>query len=232
MNIPLDISRLILLLSRINDIKSLYFVDKLHNNLCHERELWIAKFKENNLNVINLQINSLHEYVSEYNKLSRATYNTNCLINMIKTHHYSIAYDIIWVPQLLIDDIILIKDHPTFVNIKEIPCDIKRYISIDIRFGNESVIDYHLHDTPDEYNEGTKILIEKYNNVNLLLPLITKILYHYPSVKIHDVNFCPIIVLTDDYLDSEFFDNYDKKTIGRRKEYWDECYSKYKELYF
>jgi len=137
----------------------------------------------------------------------------------------------------LFDDIILIKNHPIFEKIKD-SNNIKKYISISIEVGNKGnkgIIDYILHDTNDEndeYGKGIKVLTENYDNKNIIMSLINKILYHYPLIKIYDINYNPMIISTNDFLDNQFFNDYDKNIISRRKGYWDECYSKYNELYF
>lgn len=226
----------------VNSIRSLCCVHKSFYNLCSEKNLWISKFREKKLDIIDVKIDSLSEYISEYKKLSVAIYKTNCLINMVKEYDYSISNHILWFPpQLSIDNMILIKDDPIFNTIKD-NCNVKNienYISINIEVGNNGKIDYFVHDTNNKYlyefNE-TKILAENYNNIKFIITLISKILYYHPLIEICDINYCALIIHTDDdlynYLNCSYYDDYDKKMIIKRKEYWDKCYSKYEKLYF
>ncbi len=241
MELPLDILREIILILRVNDIKSLCCVHESFYNLCGEKNLWLTKFKEKDLDIINMKINSLSEYICEYRKVSYATYKTLKIINMVKRRDCAVPNYVLWIPpQFLIDDIVLIKDDPIFNASKNI--NLENYISIDIEIGDKGKVDYYLYDTnnrhPHEYNDknGIKILTENYDNKKFVISLINKILYYYPLIEICDINYSAVIIHSDNHLyyslSCSYYDNYDRKIITIRKEYWDECYSKYEELYF
>jgi hypothetical protein len=52
-------------------------------------------------------------------------------------------------------------------------------------------------------------------------------------VRLDDANGLPVINLHDQYLEKgkNFYHSHET-TINNRKKYWEECYSKYKKLYF
>lgn len=235
MDLPLDVLRSIILILRIDAIKNLGSIDKSFYFLCSERNLWLEKFKENNLVIINDKINTLSQYTDEYRKISYATYITNCLINMIEIKKFSIEYNICWF-RVLINDLINIlpKDHPVFVKIKDNNYN-KKYINISIAVAIEDggVIGYTTYKNPDdENNEMIVILHEKYNDKNVIISLITKILYYHPSININDINHIPIVITKKTIFDNDNFGEYGETIIDNRIKYWDECYSKYEELYF
>jgi len=241
MDLQLDVLRSIVLLLRINHIKNLCSVDKFFYSLCNEKNLWLEKFKENNLEIINDDINIVGHYINEYKKVSYAVYTVNCLIDMIKlnkTGRFSIDYHVCWF-RVLIDDLINIlpKDHQVFIKIKDNNYT-KKYINISIAIGDEDTIGYSTDENPDdENNEMIMILNEKYNDKNVIISLFTKILYYYPLIFINDINYLPIIISESENKIFEkcstmIIDYFDKNIIKIRKRYWDECYSKYENLYF
>jgi len=70
MDLPLDILRSIIFISRINEIKDLCLVNKSFYSLCCERNLWLEKFKEKDLEMINDKINMVGQYINEYKRVS------------------------------------------------------------------------------------------------------------------------------------------------------------------
>ena len=235
MDLPLDVLRSIALLLRIEAIKNLSSINKSFYSLCCERNLWFEKFKENNLIIINNKIITLRQYMDEYRKVSYATYITNCLINMIEIRGFSIDHHVLWFsPFFSFNDLvnILSKNHLIFDKIKD--DDIRKYIAIDIIVGDKGIIGYDSYEQnndDNEDNERIEVLNEKYNDKNIIISLITKILYYHPSININDINYLPIVISKN--IDLEKVETvFEQNIINKRKEYWDECYSKYENLYF
>jgi len=103
MNLPFDILRHIVLISRINEIKDLCLVNKSFYSLCCERNLWLEKFKEKNLLIIdNDKINNASQYINEYRKVSYSSYTANCLINMIGNKYHITFVGSVHIFQLII----------------------------------------------------------------------------------------------------------------------------------
>jgi len=241
MDLPLDILRSIILLLRINDIENLCLVDKTFNNLCNEKSLWLEKFKEKDLTIINDNINTFSQYLDEYKKVSYATYTTDCLlnINVNDTNDWFYNQIIRFEPNFLFDDLknILDKSHPILMMEQD---NTKKYANIEIEIGTkrsiryrscEKDINYFVQNNRVFYHYNPLLSIEYYDDENFIISLINKTLYHYPSIVIKDNNYP--LVTKDTILNPEIiYDIHDKLIIGRRQKYWDECYSKYEELYF
>ena len=223
MDLPLDILRYIVSICKIRDIVNLYLVDKSFCSLCHEKNLWLEKFKEKNLDIIDTKINSLSEYINEYKKVSYATYTSNCLVDMITCDKYQIQN---YICCFTLDNLekILNIDHPIFIKIKEND-DPKIYIKIIIRIRGEITIRYRSH---NKDHSGFNILTEN-RDKNFTVSLISKILYNYPLIIINDFNNLPLVVSK---YNLDEYNIWFKNVHPERKEYWDECYSKYEELYF
>ena len=231
MELPSDVWRLILLICRVRDITNLCSVDKFLYNLCCEKSLWYEKFEEKNLVIVNDKVTSISQYIDEYKKVSHASYTTNCLVNMIMCDKYDIQWRICrFGLYFVIDELtkILNKNHIVFIKIKD---NLEKYIKISIKIRERGTIYYRLHDVNEDdrrTNSGVNILTETCDK-NYTVSLINKILYNYPSINITDDNCIPLVVSKynlDDY--NMWF----KNLHPERKEYWDECYSKYEELYF
>ena len=223
--LPSDIWRLILLISKINVIKIISSTNKYFYSLCGEKNLWLEKFKEKDLVIINDKIITAGEYLNEYRKVSYSTYTTNCLINMEKLKGCYIPHCICWFNyNFVIDDLfkILPKDNIIFDKMKKI----NNYIEINIMVGDKGSIDYNTYEKLDKI-KMTKIMFEKYDNNNIIISLISKILYYYPLIEITDINDEHVIIFKNLKVDNPLDIDYIK-----RKEYWDQCYSKYEELYF
>ena len=232
MELPSDVWRLILFISKIQDIKNLCLVDNSFYILCCKRDLWKEKFKEKNMEMINNDIKSASQYIDEYRKVSYALYTTNCLINMIKTKKYDINYNILYFsPLFIIDDFIkiFIKDYIFFNEIEKYK-DIRKYLFITIGITEKISVLYNLYKTDIINEEEVVSFIENYDNINAIVMLITKILYYYPLTNITDVDHLPIIF--SDNTNSQTLHRHVKNIIDSRIKYWDECYSKYEELYF
>jgi len=230
MNLTLDILRLILLLLRINDIKSLCLVDKTFNNLCNEKSLWLAKFKEKDLTMINNEINIFTEFLNEYRKVSYAKYATDCLIDMINDEGFNTPFNMCWVsPYLPVNDMINISpnDRSIFEKVINIKYDTEKYINVNVQItGNtKGRITYYFHETYDDISIGHTLSTETYDNNDIIISLIIKILYH-PLITINDFNSIPIIITGNKVSDDH------QHIFDKRKEYVDECYSKYEQLYF
>jgi len=238
MDLPLDIWRLVLLNCRINDIKSLYLLNKTFNSLCNEKSLWLEKFKEKDLTIINNDINNFNEYLDEYKKISFAIYVTNCLlnINVNNTNNWFYNQIIIFEPNFLFDDLknILGKDHPILIMEQD---NAKKYINIEIEIGTKRLIHYRscekdinhcLRGNRVYYHYNPLLSIEYYDDEKFIISLINKILCHNPSIAINYNNF-PLVINQNNIDEYNLFY---KNVISGRKEYWDECYSKYEELYF
>ena len=122
---------------------------------------------------------------------------------------------------------ILANDHPILTKIKE--DNTKEYITITLIIEETGSI---IYDYCDDFRNKINIFTEDYNNKEFIISLINKILYYYPLIMIVDVDCIPVIS-KNLVFDHENLDiNHYKTRIGRRKEYWDKCYSKYEELYF
>ena len=122
---------------------------------------------------------------------------------------------------------ILNKDHPIFIKIKD-GDDIEKYIEISIHIREKRTIYYRSHKIDYEDDIGTNIFTENCDE-NFIMSLINKILYHYPLININDFNGLPLVIYEHNII---LYNQFFKNLISSRKEYWDECYSKYEELYF
>lgn len=227
MDLPSDVLRSIISICKISDIESLSLVNKLFLFLCCERNLWLVKFNDNNLEIIDDKINTVDQYVDEYKKISYATYTANCLVDMVRCDEYRIQnYNLRFSSYFSIDKLtkILNKDHTIFNFYKY---DIEKNIEISIYIREKGTIHYKSHKIDEEDNIGTNIFTEDYD-INFIISLIIKILYHYPLININDFNDLPLIISKNNIiLYNQLF-----KVIPRRKKYWDGCYSKYEDLYF
>jgi len=155
------------------------------------------------------------------------------MIENNKSENFSIKDHRCWFsPYFSIDGLtnILSKDHVIFTKTEKHK-DIFKYIDIHIMIGDKGTVDYGL--ARQERYETAQIYEEKYDNKDIILFPLVNILYHYPSITINDINYIPIIVKKDTILNPEIiYDIHDKLIIDRRQKYWDQCYSKYEELYF
>jgi hypothetical protein len=241
MDLPSDVLRLIVSLCKIREIENLCYVDKSFYSLCCEKNLWLEKFKEKNLEIINTEINTIYQYIDEYKKVSYAIYTTPQLVDFVMTTNYRLYQSRCFFDKLfLIDDLknILVNDHPIFTKICE-DKDIKEFIDINIVVSDIGSINYGYCDS--EFKNRIDLFTENYTNKEFMISLINKIFYHHPSIVITDVDCFPIIMSKNSFCGGiPIFNNniinndiifYDHKIYSRRK-YWDECYSKYKELYF
>ena len=234
MDLPLDILRSILLICKICDIKNICLVTKSFYSLCIERSLWLEKFNEKNLEIINNKINTVNQYIGEYKRVSYSLHTANNLVDMIINGRNRPYQSVCFFEQLFsINDLknILTNDHPIFTKIKE--CDnIKEYITITIAIKETGSINY---DSCEDFGNKINIVTENYYDKKYVICLINKILYYYPLIMIDDIGSIPIIISKDsifDHDDLELDHDHYKVKINYRKEYWDECYSKYEKLYF
>ena len=86
--LPLDVWRLIILQLRINHIKNLFLVTRSFHLLCSEKDLWLNKFKEKGLDIINNNIKNIKQYLDEYKKISYALHISTNLVDMVMdTNH-------------------------------------------------------------------------------------------------------------------------------------------------
>jgi hypothetical protein len=233
MDLPLDILRLILLNSKINNIKNLSLVDKTFNNLCNEKTLWLFKFAEKNLQVINNEVVNIKQYLNEYKKVSYATYITDCLVNMIECEKFNIPLHVCrFKLYFSIDKLtkILNKDNPVFNLYKD-----NDNMEIDICFEEKGKI--HYMSCSDMYDRGTSKYAEKIEKIGLYFvkSLINKILYYYTLSEIRDIEYIKDyngipLVISEYNLDE--YNMWFKNLHPERAEYWKECYSKYESLYF
>ncbi len=235
LELPSDVWRSIILICKISYIKNLSLVDKFFYSLCCEKNLWLEKFKDKNLIIINNNIKNVGEYLNEYRKVSYSTYTSNCLIDMITSKKYSTMWNTCWFnPYFLIEDLtkILNKDHLIFNKVEDY--SIKKYIDISINIKKKELIYYKScnYKMVDGYNEVIKVLTENYDNINTIESLITKILYYNQLININDMDCYPIVISKNSTIDDLNLNIYKKDIINRRRKYWDECYSKYEKLYF
>jgi len=197
------------------------------------KNLWLEKFKKNNLEIIDDKINTVCQYIEEYKKVSYSFYTASHVVDMVMNTNYRLYKSMCFFGSFFtIDNLknILDKDHPIFLKLKEDDND-KKYIDISIEIKEKGSIYYGLHDNNDEYSERTNLLIENYDNINIIISLINKILYYHPSITINDVDCIPIIIPKNLVFDDDDL-NYYKNRIDSRKEYWDKCDREYEELYF
>jgi hypothetical protein len=230
MDLPLDVWRSIILTLKINDIENLSSVNKFFHSLCCERNLWSTKFKEKNLEIINSKINTVGQYISEYKKVSYSKYTASHIVDMIINTKYTFYESMCFFGNLFsIDDLknILNKDYQIFTKIKE--DDFKESISINIKINEKGLINY------GQGNKSSNVKTHFYTQNDIdneyIISLINKILYYYPLITITDIDYIPIIISKNSIIDYKSVNRY-RDRVGCRKRYWDECYSKYEELYF
>ena len=222
MELPSDVWRLILSICRIRDIKNLYLVTKVFNLLCCEKDLWSNKFKEKNLEIINDKVSTISQYIEEYRKVSYALYTTNCLINMIVCDKYEIQYSICrFNPYFSIDEILKTFNHGILTKIKD-SSGLKKDVKISM-YMKQKMIHYKIgiDEIPTIFTEN--------HDINSMISLISKILYHYQLININDFHDVPVLIRDNNII--EYYELY-PNLLDKRKEYWNECYSKYEELYF
>jgi hypothetical protein len=224
-----DIWRSILLKLKVNDIINISLVNKSLHTLTSEKILWSCKFEEQNLQIINNEeINNIQQYISEYKKVSYASYKTTCLTNMMIQSATGISA--IWLEKdFTIDDILLLNCN-IFDNAKNIIKNSRNYVNLTIGLEGEQSINFHIH---NKENHRLVFYVTEQHEVIFIHSLLNKIFYHFPSIQITDNGDRPIVVSTSyDYICYEDFDSDTINIICKRKEYWDKCYSKYESLYF
>lgn len=244
MELPLDILRLILLFSKVNAIRIITSVDKNLYSLCSEKNLWLEKFKEKNLVIINDKIVTVGEYLNEYSKVSYASYTALNLVDMIiNNKNNDIENHRCWLNAFFsIDDLknILIEDHPIFKHLEENDHS-KKYIYINIIVGEVGTVSFNYCEIVNNQSGEIKIK-QDYNGKRLIISLIYKVLYYHSLIGNININNLPEISIVDaddisiiipkDFNIVYHYHPYYKKRMDNRKQYWDECYSKYEELYF
>lgn len=232
MKLPSDMLRIILFPLEIKEILSLCLVSKNFNDLCSERQLWIQKFTEKNLEILDVNITNVSQYFNEYKKISHAAYTINCLFYFIETNYKinrSLFNSICGLDSKISScDIldILRVNHPVSVQIRKYINDIK-YIDINIQIDETPLINYNYYD--ENYQKIGKFLY--YENKDIICDFMIKILYYFPLIQIIDINYLPLIINND--MSYNNYNNCDcQSQFDHKKKYWDECYIKYKELYF
>jgi len=232
MDLPLDIWRLVLLNCRINDIKSLYLLNKTFHSLCNEKSIWLEKFKEKDLIIISNDINDVSHYYYEYKKISLAAYTTDYLLNYTQNFHCSCHFGYInfhFKPFIYdyfnIKDLrnILTKDH-WFLEEVDITSSKYEKVCINVKITMDQVsIDYDL------YIKNSMLSLTLNNvkdNKESLISLMNKIFYYYPKSIVYDNKYERLLVNTSNT------DYYNEEIHNKRKVCWDKYYSKYEELYF
>ena len=231
-SLPLDIFRLILLFSKINVIKIISSTNKSLHLLCSERNLWLERFKEKNLVIIDNHIKSVDQYMNEYKKVSysshTASHVVDMIINTMNTHRHLYQSMCFFNKFFSVDDIknILENDHCLLTKIKE--DNIKGSINISIQIGEEGFINY---EHCDEFGNIKYLLRQKDVNVKYITSIINNIFYYFPLIKLSDVDCLPLIISKILILEDNFSKSVKNEICNRRK-YWDRCYAKYEELYF
>jgi hypothetical protein len=90
---------------------------------------------------------------------------------------------------------------------------------------------YSLYKTVDCNEDQIIPFTENYDNIDIIILLITKILYYYPLININDADGLPIIISENTNPYYTLHCNI-QNIIDNRIKYWDGCYSKYEKLYF
>ena len=235
MDLPSDVSRSILLICKISDIKNICLITKSFYSLCLERNLWLDKFKEKNLEMINDEINTVSQYLEEYKKVSYATYTINRLVNMVEINYQKsgCSYDQVcrFNQSFISKDFmnILKENHPFLIKIKGCK-NIKKYLGIFITIDEKGSIDYHFHEK--NYVEDFVLSQGSQHDKNTIILFITRILYYYPLIEIFDVDNFPLIISKNSLSYNNTSSSYYKSKIDNRKKYWDKCYDEYEKLYF
>jgi hypothetical protein len=234
MDLPSDIWKTIISISKIKYIKTICLISKAFYFLCIERNLWLDKFKEKNLKMINNKINTVSQYIGEYKELSHATYTANCLIDMITCDKYAIQWHFCsFNLGFSIDKLTKIVGDHFHTKIKDIvDIDKYKYIKISILVENRS-IRYKLFKTDNKDDIGILIFTEDPDK-DYIISLVNKILYHYPLLNLNDINDFNGLPLKIPENDIVLYNQFYKcnTSVRIRKEYWDRCYSKYEEQYF
>lgn len=243
MDLPLDIWRLIMLNSKINDIKNICLLDKTFNSLCNEKSLWVEKFKEKDLMIINTNLNTFSQYLDEYKKVSYARYIAISLFelvkieeekyNMSKLYHsnsWIYPFDIKYLSVILEPNILSsIKfkrenDDKVFINLEIKDGGCIRYYTCEKYYDDLFFCAYYGHD---------EVLITNNNSKNILISFLTKLLYHVPELLIFDTQQYKRIFTKDQIINwNNNASTINEGIVYSRINYWKECYSKHKELYF
>lgn len=246
LELPSDVWRLIILICKIQDITNLCSVDKFFCSLCLEKNLWLQKFKQKNLIMINNKIDNVGQYVDEYRKVSYASYIANCLFDLVKFEKqqfenlYRSFYDRCWIYPFDITYLPKILDKNIFDLIKiEGNGHNKIFMRLEIKnkqikyYTCEKYYENFISDTISRNNMNYPILVNDYDCKNILISIITKVLYYIPFSKITDAYQLTRIFNNQHILDWNSGASTIKGTLtGDRIKYWDECCSKYDELYF
>ena len=150
MDLPLDILRFITLFCKVSDLEKLCLVDKSFNVLCNERSLWLQKFEEKNIEIIDDKINKF----IEYKKVSYASYIANCLFDLIEAENKHFKRDdqtihrICWVSLPSKNFLSMILNKNPFVSEYE-----DEHVYIDLVIRNEGRNKYYLSDQNYEHIE-------------------------------------------------------------------------------
>ncbi len=176
---PFDILRSIIIVSKIISIKFLSSTSKFFYSLCCEKNLWLEKFKEKDLVIIDNDIKSVGQYLNEYRKISYARYTANCLADMIMSNKYDIYKSkCIFVGiHNHIKDILSDNDH-ILTKIKQAN-NIEKYATMFIVIGEKGTITLD-----NSYDIDIDIITENYYDKKFVISLICKIFYYCPLMII------------------------------------------------
>lgn len=214
-----DIYGLIISSSDICNLTNLSSVNTNFHKMCVA--LIKDTFREKELTIINNNIVTYNDFLDEYKKVSLATYNTTCIINLIKieckTNHKNTCSRVsgidfnnnIFLPFIF---------SPTVLNKININSTNKIHITMLMDWENSMKNIRYFVDN---------ILITKEKCIHS--EMINKIFYYYPNILITDVDYHQFIIHKNGKMIGE---QYNELRINNRKLYWEECHDKYESLYF
>jgi hypothetical protein len=226
MNLLLDIWRSILLKLKVNDIINISLVNKAFHSLSSEKVLWLFKFEEKNLQMINNEVINIKQYLNEYKKVSYASYIANCLFDLIiieRKKYKEANYENLWIYPFDIKYLLNILEGNSLELFERINAD-KVFIFIEIK--DECLLKYFV------YRTKKPVLKQNLDHKDTLI-LLTKIIYNESNIKVFDMYEFQRIFRSDQILNWKCNARSIKNTtVGDRIEYWGKCYSKYESLYF
>jgi hypothetical protein len=217
-----DVHRLIILSSSVLEFPKLSLINKYFNVVCHDKNTWSIIFKEKDLVILDDNITTMKKYIEEYQKISYAAYTAKGFYEMMQLSYkgakeinmFGMTFcvnNLIVTSKILSQDILNKVPHNRF-NINIVIGDDSYKIIY-----SENMVGLIFEDNFPDIDAITN----NYNDKNVLISLLTTILYYYPDKCIVDC-YCRRLrpVMKNGNL------------IDKRTEYWKHYYSHYHNIYF
>jgi hypothetical protein len=231
-----DVYRLIILSSSVLEFPKLSSVNKYFNVICNDKNTWSTIFNNKGLLILddNDNINTIKQYIEEYQKMSYASYTANGLYTMMdifkcSNHSLDKMCGVQFTNLTYIHKILKMDIYERLPNFK--------YFNINIVMGNNGKIYYYtkiagLMFLDEMFRWGQDAfggIEEIYDDKSTVISLITKILYYYPNINILDSNYRRLVIKDEE---KTIMEQSSYETMNKRKNYWIAYHEKYHDNYY